>query len=288
MFWNRKSKDVGEHIAQVASVAGDGDEVSRRAQAAATSLGRQAIAKSRAYFWTPPPKPRGFENRFHGLGEWMSMCQSAIFEIWFHLGDAALEDLRSVAFGAYDWTQAHATTVLCRLALDGIETQRSAEQIALALPGWRYEQVMRVCGRVGQLAARSEVLQRAYDTLTDGYRDDDPVAAFELIAAAAPWRPGDARARYGDFLRDLMGGAGLEGRTAFNDGHVVTSADGNALVAKGGPTYPQVDDFHRIRAALLLHELLPDDAEVTARLGMWAADHPDEDVRQQLRQILSP
>lgn len=285
MFW--KSKEAGKHIAHLAAVIEDGEEFSRRAKQAAQALGGKAIGKSRAYFWGPPDKPAELAGRFEGLGDWMAVCQAAIFEIWFHLGADALKELRSVAFGVYDWTQANATEVLCRLALNGIETEQTAAQIAKALPEWRYEQIMRVCGRVAELAARSDVLRQAYDQLTDEYRQADPVDGFELISAAARFSPMHVKARYGDFLRLLMAGSGLEGRTAFDDGHVVATADGKGVVAKSGPTYPQVEDFHRVRAAMLLHALEPDDAAVKSQLTIWSENHPDDNARRQLRELLA-
>lgn len=217
----------------------------------------------------------------------MSVCQAAIFEIWFHLGQDALKDLRSVAFGFYDWTQANATEVLCRLALNGVETEQTAAQIAKALPEWRYEQVMRVCGRVAELATRSDMLLQAYDKLIDEYRHGDPVDGFELVSAAARFSPTHVKARYGDFLRRLMAGSGLENRTAFDDGHVVTTEDGKGVIAQSGPTYPQVEDFHRLRAAVLLHALLPDDDEVTGQLQTWSVNHPADNVRRELGELLA-
>jgi hypothetical protein len=217
----------------------------------------------------------------------MAACQAAIFEIWFHLGDAAVEDLHTVAFGAYDWTQANATEVLCRLAQGGVKTEDTARRIAGALPAWRHEQIMRVCGPVAALAAHSAVLEQAYDDLIDAYRAEDPADTFELVAAAARFSPARVVARYGDFLRGLMEGAGLEGRTAFDDGHVVFTEDGAGVVAQGGPAYPQVEDFHQIRAAVLLHELLPLDQDVTRRLEAWSTNHPEESARAELRKILA-
>jgi hypothetical protein len=84
-----------------------------------------------------------------------------------------------------------------------------------------------------------------------------------------------------------MAGQGLEGRTAFDDGHVVASADGQGIVAKSGREYPQIADYHQIRAALLLRDLVPDEPTVKARLEAWAAGHPDSNVRHQLQGILA-
>ena len=284
MFW--KSKEMGKHIAHIASAIEEREEFSRRAQESATLFGPKAIGKSRAYFWDPPEKPKELVGRFEDLGEWMEYCQAAIFEIWFHLGDAALKDLRSVAFGEYDWTQVYATRALCRLALNGIETAKTAEQIAEELPEWCYDQVMGVRCCVAQLATRFEPLQDAYERLIDEYSGVDPVDGFELIAATARFNPSRAKTRHEDFLRRLVEGDGLEGRTAFDDGHVVATEDGKGIRAKSGPTYPQIDDFHQIRAAMLLHEILPEDEAITARLQRWAVEHPNENVRRQLRDLV--
>ena len=51
---------------------------------------------------------------------------------------------------------------------------------------------------------------------------------FELVAAAPRFSPELVRARYGDFLRHLMQGVGLEGRTTFDDGQVVPRAPGSS------------------------------------------------------------
>jgi hypothetical protein len=192
-----------------------------------------------------------------------------------------------VAFGEYDWTQANATEVLCRLALKGVETERTAEDIADSLPDWRYEQQMRVCDPVAQLAARSERLLAAYEKLADEYCKHEPIDGFELVATLSHYHRERVKAKYSGFLRALMEGVGLAGRTAYDDGHVVVTEDGKGVMAKSGPEYPLVDDFHRIRAAVLLHQLAPEDEVVTSRLQKWAAEHPEEQVRNELRELLS-
>jgi hypothetical protein len=287
MFW--RNKQVGQRIAVVAAEYEDSESFSRLAREQAAQVDGSFIRKSKAWLFGSPTKPPELEGRFTGLGEWMWACQVAIFEIWYHLGAPALPQLRKVAFGVYDWTQAHATNVLCRLALDGLEAEATAAAIAQALPGWRYEQIMRVCPRVAELAARSEPLQQAYEALIEDYLQDDPIDCYELIAAYAPHAPPRVLARYGDFLRGLVEGQGLEGRSAFDDGHVVQLGEGERIraVAKSGPTYPTIDDFHRIRAALLLRILAPDDARNLQHLEQWASGHPDESVRAELSGTLA-
>jgi hypothetical protein len=50
---------------------------------------------------------------------------------------------------------------------------------------------------------------------------------------------------------------------------------------------PLPDDFHTIRAALVLLRLVPTDETVLAALHHWAATHPNEKLRQEPQQRLS-
>jgi hypothetical protein len=277
-----RSRQVGAHIAYVAAAADDAAVFTARAREAAEALGPRAIGPSKVFLLAPPDKPPELAGKYEGSGDWMWICQTAIFEVWFYFREEAMRHLRELAFDIYDWTQAHATSVLCRLARQGLDARATAELIAEALPDWRHEQVMRVCGDVAALAPRHPVLRAAYYKLGDAHLRGDPVDAFELIAASAGSDAAHARARYVPFLKGLMAGVGLEGRTAFDDGHVVATDDGAGVVAKSGRDYPQIADFHQIRAALLLRDLTPEDAEVAERIAAWAAGHPDEGIRRRL------
>src|SRR5687767_11409189 len=131
-----RSKQVGAQIAYVAA-AEDDVAFTARAREVAEALGPRSIGQSKAYLLDPPAKPPELAGRHEGHGDWMWVCQTAIFEIWFHLRHEAMRHLREVAFGPYDWTQAHATSVLCRLALQGLDARATAELIAESLPDWR-------------------------------------------------------------------------------------------------------------------------------------------------------
>jgi hypothetical protein len=47
--------------------------------------------------------------------------------------------LKKVAFGKYDWTQATALEVICRMYIDGKVTDEIIEEINKELPAMRYE-----------------------------------------------------------------------------------------------------------------------------------------------------
>ena len=72
-----------------------------------------------------------------GLTAWLSFWQFAIFAIIFHFREDALPMLREVAFGEYDWTQANAIEILCRLAAEGIDRDRILADLKREIPEMR-------------------------------------------------------------------------------------------------------------------------------------------------------
>lgn len=100
-------------------------------------LGPDSLPHLRERFHRSTPAPAGFGPRERGLSAWLSYWQFAIFEIVFQFREAALPMLREVAFGEYDWSQSHAVEILCRLAAEGIERDRSIAEIKSAMPAMR-------------------------------------------------------------------------------------------------------------------------------------------------------
>ena len=54
--------------------------------------------------------------------------------------------LRTVAFGEYDWTQANAIELLCRLAAEGIDRDRTLADLKREMPNMRDEALLYVAG----------------------------------------------------------------------------------------------------------------------------------------------
>lgn len=106
---------------------------------AARQIKPEGIEALAGRFHDPPPAPAGFGIEELGLGGWLAAWQAAIFEVFYHFGERSLPVLRSVAFGEYDWTQANAIEVLCRLAANGVQRSRILAEVQDAFPGLRYE-----------------------------------------------------------------------------------------------------------------------------------------------------
>jgi hypothetical protein len=111
------------------------------AERAADELGADAIDSLVSRLHAEATPPDELAKQFPGLGEWMAARQCAIFEILELMGEPALPVLRRIAHGEYDWTQANAIEVLCRLAARGIETERIGDEIATLLPTLRDEAI---------------------------------------------------------------------------------------------------------------------------------------------------
>ena len=105
----------------------------------AQKLGPECISTLPQFFHDPPKKPDNLKEDFNGLGDWISACQFAAFEILYNLGEAALPLLRKVCFGEYDWTQGNAIEILCRLAAEGVDRERTISDLRRELPVMQYE-----------------------------------------------------------------------------------------------------------------------------------------------------
>ena len=273
---------VGKKIAWVAASITDPETFHERARVVAGELGPRCIPLLPGFFHKPPAIPGEVKDQFQGLGQWMEVCQTAIFEMLSCFREAALPLLRQVAFGVYDWTQARAIELLCRFALEGIEREQIVRELAQALPQMRYETVMRARSMLAQLAGAAPRLKAAFHALIHEYMQDDPVDALDLIEVLAFADPPSAR-EYEMFLRRLMHGEMLAGRHPILDGAVLELKPDGSEIVHGTPL---PGDFHAIRAALVLLRLAPDDETVLAAIRHWMATHPDEKVRQELRQQL--
>src|SRR5205085_4738278 len=117
-----------------------------KAQDVARRLGSSVIPDLRQRFHRPTTAPPGFTPAERGLAAWLSYWQFAIFDIVYQFGEQALPMLREVAFGKYDWTQANAIELLCRLAADGIDREQTLADLKREMPRMRIEALLYVAG----------------------------------------------------------------------------------------------------------------------------------------------
>lgn len=117
---------VDTAIRSVAILIDDRVAFGLQAASVAARLGPRAIDMLVSRLHSPShPTPEAFEPSVRGLEGWLAAWQFAIFEILFHFHDSALDNIREIAWGEYDWTQGNALEILVRLAAKGIERERT-------------------------------------------------------------------------------------------------------------------------------------------------------------------
>lgn len=133
----RHDNVVGDAILSVAVLIDDDIAFKTRAKEVAAQIGPTTIQELRHRFHGQGKAPPGFTVLERGLSAWISCWQCAIFEILFNFRAEALPMLRKVAFGEYDWTQGNAIEVLCRLAAEGVDRDRTIADLQREMPNMR-------------------------------------------------------------------------------------------------------------------------------------------------------
>ena len=100
------------------------------------------LAYLREKLHRPPALHPDLNEKELRLGEWLAVCQYVIFELICLLDVKALDLLEEIAFGEYDWTQATALGVICRLYLDGKIPQEMISGIDARLGDMRHETIL--------------------------------------------------------------------------------------------------------------------------------------------------
>jgi hypothetical protein len=117
----------------------DPESFEEKASKTALLLDKKDIQYLISILHCPPDLPKEIKELDLPLGQWMAICQYSCFELICNLGNEMIGFLKKVAFGKYDWTQATALEVICRMYIDGKVTDEIIEEINKELPAMRYE-----------------------------------------------------------------------------------------------------------------------------------------------------
>jgi hypothetical protein len=131
----REHRELVAAATDVAKSVWNAQQFSTSAKHVAERFGTRAL-KLRRRLHNPPARPPEFdhENPVTAFCTWMTVWQTAILEILFHLHDSAISAVHRIAFGSRDWPQANALWVLCRWSVEGMDRNRTIAPIVRALP----------------------------------------------------------------------------------------------------------------------------------------------------------
>lgn len=167
------------------------DQIVFRAKAkkVAERIGPESIPEFRQRFHRSTAAPAGFRSEERGLAAWLSYWQLAIFEIVFQYREHALPMLREVAFGEYDWTQANAIELLCRLAAEGTDRERTLADLIREMPGMRDTALLYVARSLLPQSQSNSALANIVEELQ---KVPEFRMAIEELQEAEPQRDGQA------------------------------------------------------------------------------------------------
>ncbi len=283
-LWKKHAKEIS-HIVAIASTT-ETQEYLQLAEKAAEDLTPDEFNNLSLFFHkNVPDTPNDQMERFPGFSgsvDWMATVQRAIFAIYYARPEVSLSIVKKIAFGPYDWTQIIAIEVLCLwTSQNKIDKEQIIEEIAEAMPGFRYEALMPSISYVARVGYPHPKLIMQLEKFIDEYSEYDPVDVMHIINALALLDKELTR-KHEQFLRDLMNGKGLEDRHPILDGAVIT----NNTEVSWGRGGPPPADTHQIRAATLLNFIFPSDAESFSKINDWQQNHPDQKVRDDLTRWL--
>jgi hypothetical protein len=264
------------------ALADSPEEWERRGRIAAQRLRPRQIRRLRRYYHKPPEKPVEALDRFNGLGDWLEVCQQAIFEIFYHRHEVSLPIIRRAVFAGYDWTQVWALLTLGRLAAQGIEREKCVDDIVEVLPTLRYEAFLPAVRAVAWANYKTEAVVQTLEQAIHDSKENDPVDALSVLEIIQFSFPEMVEA-HRTFLEGLMDGKGLENRHPMLDGAIWDPTTGEAHWRGGSPP---PDQIHQIRAAAVLYSINPEEENVAARLKNWQSNHPDKNMRDSISNII--
>lgn len=134
-------QEIDDAIVQLATtLLSQGDEpFEKAAQTAGPQLTSEDLVYLKGKLHNPPEALPDTPTESLGLGQWMALCQYVIFELVFRMESGNKAFLEEIAYGEYDWTQATALEVMCRLHVEGKLPSTIVQEIDEKLAEMRYE-----------------------------------------------------------------------------------------------------------------------------------------------------
>lgn len=132
----REHRELVAATTDVARSVFNRDQFTASARRVAEQFGTRALKLHRRLH-KPPARPSEFdhENPVTAFCTWLTVWQTTILEVLYHLHDSAVPTVHRIAFGPLDWPQGDALALLCRWSVEGMDQARTIAPIVDALPG---------------------------------------------------------------------------------------------------------------------------------------------------------
>lgn len=288
LFGRNPSDQIADTLIAVARRCNDPEAFDASAYEASKNLGARAVSGLKVLMSDPPIQPPDTIEEFPGFLDWDYACHAAGIQIFYYLKDLALPALLELLRDKDEDLQCQATRLLIRFYVEDIQTSRIVRALKEVFPTWNYGVQVYTAGGLAVIAGKEPDLLNLLEATAREWAANDPVDALEIIEPLANAEPQHAQV-FAPLLRDIMRNYGRGLRDPRLDGHDTTQwIDGEeyTVLASGRPRHPNIIDFHAIRAAICLCDMLPGDAEAINHLQHWATSYPDTNKRQEIQAIL--
>lgn len=277
--------DLADLLIEVAQEFEDEDRFKKAAQEVASRLSFNQAHHLTRFFHQNPPEPEHLKSKTakYGLfGVWMNICQDAIFEILFNYKEQAIPTLYSIGFGEYDWTQYKAIHVLCRLAKDGIQSNKIVHDIGDQILNFRYEAVLPSIESLSAIPGNKQVPSIMLAVFED-YSASDPIDGLHILRLLSINYPKEVIEKL-SFIKSLAKGEGIENRSPLLDGAILSYTQGGkeSFSIQGQELEGTFEETHRINAALFYYSIDPQDKEINELIDHWEKNAHSEDHRSQI------
>ncbi len=272
-------------------VAQEFEDVNRFKEAAKNIASRLEFNRAKEltkYFHNNPPEPDNLKSKtekYGYFGVWMNICQNAVFEILFNYKEQAIPILYSIGFGEYDWTQFKAIDVLCRLAIDGIQTKKIVKDIGDEILNFRDEAVFPSVESISKIPNTEEVpliLLKVFEK----YSKNDPIDGLHILQLSATNYPDFTKSKLA-FIKAIAQGLGIENRSPILDGAVLSiDPEGNKGYYIGGEKIDgNFEETHRVNATILYYLLDKRDNDINELMSFWEKNIKEDSLRNKIKDL---
>ncbi|MBO9701007.1 MAG: hypothetical protein J7604_12410 [Sporocytophaga sp.] len=272
-------------------VAQEFDDINRFKKAAKNISSRLEFNRAKEltrYFHNNPPEPdtlKSKTSKYGYFGVWMNICQNSVFEILFNYKEQAIPILYSIGFGEYDWTQYKAIDVLCRIAIDGIQTKKIVKDIGDEILNFRYEAAFPSVESISKIPSNEEV-QLILLKVFEEYSKNDPIDGLHILQLSITNYPDFTKSKLA-FIKNIAQGKGIENRSPLLDGAVLSiDPEGNEGYFIGGEKIDgNFEETHRVNATILYYLLDKRDNDINELMNFWERNIKEDSLRNKIKDL---
>lgn len=266
---------IASEILRIIDLYDDFNDVKTSAYEAAKKIRRENIREIPKFLNGKIHRPTKYINKYTDDQEWSVAVENSILMIIYSFKEDAVPVLERVA-QKNARLNLKATNLLCKLASEGVETNKIVDWIMNNLMAFNDENKIRILGFMSQIKENSQVIGLIQHFYKNFVKNGEVEYAYRtlnhLINVAERFTQGHLK-----FLKYL----------AMNKG--VINLDEIMVLEEGDPktiNLPKIDDDLSIEAAITYFALDKNDDDINSKLYYLSEYSLDKNLRENLKKLL--